>query len=124
MSNLKNDAASALLELTSPRMGEVEAVLLFQSGLTVFKGHFPGHPLVPGILEIEAVRTVVERSLGARLRILSVVKAKFLREIGPDEKIELTAKFTGEKKELTVDGTLWIASEKAAQIQLTMVEDE
>jgi 3-hydroxyacyl-[acyl-carrier-protein] dehydratase len=126
MSNLKEDAAAGIIELTSPREGEIEAVLVFPPGLAVFGGHFPGHPLVPGILELEMVRAVMERFWpGSPLRINSIDKAKFVREIKPGERIRLSAAFSpsGENKGLRVKAHLWVEGEKAAQIQLTVQKD-
>src|SRR5580693_10571305 len=127
MNNLKEDAAAGIIEFASPREGEIEAVLVFPPGLAVFAGHFPGHPLVPGILELEMVRAAMERFWpGSHFRILSVDKAKFVREIKPGERIRLSAAFSlsSENRGLRVKAQLWVEGEKAAQIQLTMQKDE
>lgn len=127
MNNLKEDAASGIIELTSPREGEIEAFFMFSPELALFTGHFPGHPLVPGILELEMARAALERFFtGFDLRIVSIEKAKFLREIKPGEKIRLSANFSAfdEKKRLSVKSILWVGEEKAAQLELTMEKNE
>ena len=126
MSNLKQDAQAAILELASGPEGQVEAVILFPAGLSVFAGHFPGGPVVPGILELELFRAVAERLFpGSLFRILSVTKAKFLREIRPGEKVRLTGAFPSldGKKTLNVKGQLWVENEKSAQVEMTMEKD-
>jgi 3-hydroxymyristoyl/3-hydroxydecanoyl-(acyl carrier protein) dehydratase len=126
MSSLRQDAREAILELTSGLEGQVEAVILFPAGLDVFKGHFPGQPIVPGILELELFRAAAERLFpGSSFRILSVAKAKFLREIKPGEKVRLTGAFPSldGKKTLIVKGQLWVENEKAAQVEMMMEKD-
>lgn len=62
------------------------------SGLTVeipassplFEGHFPGHPILPGVAQL----AFVERALGAPLAELRAVKLR--RPVGPDEVLELS----------------------------------
>jgi 3-hydroxymyristoyl/3-hydroxydecanoyl-(acyl carrier protein) dehydratase len=127
MNNLKENAVEAMIEFAARDEGELEAVWVFSPDLDLFRGHFPDRPLVPGILELEMVRVAMERFLsGTRLRILSIERAKFAREIKPGERIRLSAHFStaGEKNRLSVKGILWVESEKAAQIQLTMEKDE
>lgn len=40
---------------------EARAYLWIDAALPVFAGHFPGHPILPGIVQIEWVRSAVER---------------------------------------------------------------
>jgi 3-hydroxyacyl-[acyl-carrier-protein] dehydratase len=68
----------------------------FAADLEVFRGHFPGHPLVPGVFLIEAVRCGAERALGRTLDIAEVVDARFHEEVGPDAGIEVVAVLDGD----------------------------
>ena len=61
----------------------------FPADLEVFRGHFPGHPIVPGVFLLEAVRTAAERVLGPALRIVRVRDAKFTSIVEPDTILEL-----------------------------------
>lgn len=119
MSDLKSDAAAGLKEIISPRDGELEAVFVFPADLAVFSGHFPGRPIVPGVLEIELVRAALERFTGSPLRIVSVERAKFLREVKPGERIDLLLGFTSEGALLRVKGKAAVGGKKAAQVELT-----
>ena len=127
MNNLKENAVEAMIEFAARDEGELEAVWVFSPDLDLFRGHFPDRPLVPGILELEMVRAAMERFWpGSHFRILSVDKAKFVREIKPGERIRLSAAFSlsSENRGLRVKAQLWVEGEKAAQIQLTMQKDE
>jgi 3-hydroxyacyl-[acyl-carrier-protein] dehydratase len=54
-------------------------------------GHFPGNPIVPGVVILDAVICAAEAWLGARLHIIGLLHAKFLAPLKPDEaaRIEL-----------------------------------
>ena len=70
----------------------------FAASEPFFSGHFPGNPLVPGVLLTEAAAQTAGIAAGAPGRIyhLSAIRQmKFLRAVGPDSKVEFTAAKTG-----------------------------
>ena len=69
-----------------------------------FRGHFPGDPLVPGVLLTEALAQTAGLAAGqpGRAFHLSAIRAmKFLRPVRPSDEIALTA------RKVAVVGTLW-----------------
>jgi 3-hydroxymyristoyl/3-hydroxydecanoyl-(acyl carrier protein) dehydratase len=50
-------------------------------------GHFPGRPVVPGVVLLDRVAAAVERWRGAR--IAGLPQVKFLRPLLPDQAAEL-----------------------------------
>lgn len=62
-----------------------------------FEGHFPGHPIMPGVLVIEALAQTggilllhdVEGREGMQVFLASVDKARFRRPIVPGDQVEL-----------------------------------
>jgi len=70
----------------------------FAPELEVFKGHFPGRPLVPGVFLIEAVRCAAERAADASLHMKRITDAKFSAEVKPGEEITVEATTTPEGK--------------------------
>jgi 3-hydroxymyristoyl/3-hydroxydecanoyl-(acyl carrier protein) dehydratase len=91
MSSMREDVAEALVASTSVGETEAEAHFVFSEGLDLFAGHFPQRPVLPGILEIEMARVTCERALGTRLDVVSVTKAKFLKEVSPGSRIDVSA---------------------------------
>ncbi|HZP65254.1 MAG TPA: hydroxymyristoyl-ACP dehydratase [Rudaea sp.] len=55
-------------------------------------GHFPGAPVVPGVVLLDRLADLVERRLGRRIAALPQVK--FLRPLLPGEDAELTVEGT------------------------------
>ena len=120
MNSLKLDAAAGLKDLVNTREGEIEAAFMFPPELEIFSGHFPGRPIVPGVLELEMVRAAMERFTGSALRLLSVEKAKFLREVKPGERILLSLSYAAAGSRFSVKGKSFVGEEKAAQVELTL----
>jgi 3-hydroxyacyl-[acyl-carrier-protein] dehydratase len=69
----------------------------------VFRGHFPGNPIVPGVLLAEALAQTagIAASCGRPLLLSAIRGMKFPRPARPGESITLSA------KKLTAVGALW-----------------
>jgi 3-hydroxymyristoyl/3-hydroxydecanoyl-(acyl carrier protein) dehydratase len=50
-------------------------------------GHFPGAPLVPGVVLLARVAAAIECAWG--LRVMSLVQVKFLRPLAPEHDAQL-----------------------------------
>ena len=61
--------------------------LPFAADHPVFPGHFPGHPIVPGVLLLEWAQAAIEAQLGQRVRALA--EAKFHSPATPADVLEL-----------------------------------
>lgn len=94
---------------------EVEAIVPETS--TIFEGHFPGYPLMPGVLLIEAMAQtsgwlLVGLLKFERMAFLAAVKEAKLRTfVEPGQRLELTAQLVHEgsgfamtEAEVRVDG--------------------
>ena len=75
-----------------------EQVLRIDAGHPAFPGHFPGHPLVPGVVLLEQVAQALFAWRGQR--IVRVLETKFMAPLLPDETaaVQLTDMATGGTK--------------------------
>jgi 3-hydroxyacyl-[acyl-carrier-protein] dehydratase len=69
--------------------GSVSAVLGIDPGSDILKGHFPGHPVVPGACMLQIVKEVLERALNKPLRLKKADNLKFLNMIDPGANTEI-----------------------------------
>lgn len=63
-----------------------------------FAGHFPGHPIVPGVVLLDEALRSLAATLGLSEGPLEVAVAKFLRPVRPGEPLWLSVKQTGERR--------------------------
>lgn len=70
-----------------------ETRLSFPAGHPVFAGHFPGQPIVPGVLLLDAAVHAVQQALAAgagAATTCQVQSAKFLSPVAPGEILHLS----------------------------------
>jgi 3-hydroxyacyl-[acyl-carrier-protein] dehydratase len=72
--------------------GEIVAEYCFSHELEVFRGHFPGNPILPGVFQIEMIRHALETILHEKYIIKVTSKAKFTSIILPESKITIRIK--------------------------------
>ena len=55
----------------------------------IYKGHFPGMPIAPGVFNIQMIKECVERIAGKPLLLESMMQCKFIAMITPELNPEL-----------------------------------
>lgn len=65
---------------------------VFDEDFIGFCGHFPGYPILPAVVQVMTAQLVAEEEGGERLSPASVSRAKFLIQLRPGEKIEVTVR--------------------------------
>ena len=61
----------------------IQALLEINPGHEIFKGHFPGQPVVPGVCMMQIVKELLQKSTGKQLRLRHGQDLKFLSVIDP-----------------------------------------
>jgi len=68
----------------------VELDLLLPASLRWFRGHFPGHALLPGVVQLHWAIEAGRRRLGLRGAFKGLRALKFMRPLRPDQRVTLT----------------------------------
>lgn len=71
----------------------IEGIFVFPPDFPGFDGHFPGNPIVPGIVQIMAAARTA--ALGADARVREVRRCKFLRPVAPCEEVRVRTDLSG-----------------------------
>src|SRR5688572_781920 len=50
----------------------------------IFKGHFPGHPVTPGVIQLQIIHELLEEHIGKNLKLDTISNCKFLNVLNPD----------------------------------------
>lgn len=83
-----------------------------------FCGHFPGHPIVPAVVQILMAQLVVEHALDAGFRLTSIERAKFLRQLQPQDPIDVCCQCKTVRGRDVVDARLFVDAELVAAFWL------
>ncbi|HYM93874.1 MAG TPA: 3-hydroxyacyl-ACP dehydratase [Chitinophagaceae bacterium] len=100
--------------LSDHQEGIINATLELNKRNKIFKGHFPGEPVLPGACMLQMVKEVLETTLNIPLRLKKADQIKFLGLIDPginnilkldityrsadDNNVSVTASFTAQKE--------------------------
>jgi 3-hydroxyacyl-[acyl-carrier-protein] dehydratase len=68
----------------------LEQRIKFIESSSIFSGHFPGNPVVPGVCQVQMVREMMEEALQKRLILEEADTVKFTHMINPFEYPEIT----------------------------------
>ena len=74
------------------RENEYGCRVVFNANHDIFKGHFPGQPVVPGVCMMEMMKELLQKQLNTPLMLSSARNVKFLGFITPE--IQPTVKLT------------------------------
>lgn len=71
----------------------VSSVFRFPPSFAGFGGHFPGNPVLPGIIQLSTVRYIAEQVVQKRLIPERINRTKFRAMIKPDQQVHITLDF-------------------------------
>ena len=96
----------------------------------IFKGHFPGEPVLPGVYTVEATAQATDLVLmskpvyaGKTPLFLGINNVRFLRKILPGDTLEIRARLLSERPEkaiATCRCTVHVRGELAAETEVTI----
>lgn len=98
-----------------------------------FQGHFPGHPIMPGVLIIEALAQVAGvlafqsgGFVGKSVYFLSIEKAKFRKPVVPGDQLRLEVNVLQHRANVwKFSGNALVEDKIAAEVEFTaMVTDK
>ncbi len=68
---------------------QVTSIFCFPPTFPAFGGHFPGIPILPGIVQLSSVRYIAEQTLEKTLLPSNYNKIKFRAMIKPDQEVHI-----------------------------------
>jgi 3-hydroxyacyl-[acyl-carrier-protein] dehydratase len=104
----------------------INALLGVDPESDILKGHFPGHPVVPGACMVQIVKEVLESALNTTLRLKKADQLKFMCLIDPtvlngDVQLEIDYRL-GEDSTVYVAGKLSDRETVCFKLQGTFVK--
>ena len=119
------DARSALRSATLTGT-QISAEAVFPAELAVFTGHFPGHPLVPGVAIIALIQAAYEAAFSRAIRIVAVERCKWKTPTVPGERLTLMISSVGaagdERHQRRITATVSNATGVACEAHLVIID--
>jgi 3-hydroxyacyl-[acyl-carrier-protein] dehydratase len=63
--------------------GKISCSIVLNQAHEVYTGHFPGQPVVPGVIQLQIIKEILEKSLRQQLFLKQISLAKYLQPIEP-----------------------------------------
>lgn len=116
-------ATIATARVSGPeRTGENQAVFTFRFAAKdpLFAGHFPSHPLLPGVFQLEMTRAAAEWVLTCRLGVREISKAKFQRPIYPAELVRLELQWSEDGDTIRARASFTVGGQRAGETAMRL----
>lgn len=62
---------------------QITARLSLNKDHKIYQGHFPGQPVVPGVVQLQMIKEMMEKSFGKEMFLNEIISAKYLNMINP-----------------------------------------
>jgi 3-hydroxyacyl-[acyl-carrier-protein] dehydratase len=68
---------------TSAAMDIISAQVVLDSSHPIFRGHFPGNPILPGVCTVQIIKEILEKATGRNLMLNKAGSIKYQGFINP-----------------------------------------
>jgi 3-hydroxymyristoyl/3-hydroxydecanoyl-(acyl carrier protein) dehydratase len=77
-------------------MNEITAQSVVPNDHPSLAGHFPGRPIVPGVVLLDLVLAAIRSASSQRLQLEAIVSTKFLQTVTPGARVDMRIKLAPE----------------------------
>ena len=101
----------------------IQAYVLLQEDHAIFRGHFPGQPILPGVCMMEMIVEIMGEHLHQSFRISGAPLIKFLLMIDPRKNplINLEIKYQSASESTVANGRIFFGESIFMKFQLTLI---
>ena len=99
-----------------------EQSFCFDESFIGFAGHFPTYPILPSFLQTLLAQLLAEQVVGQSLQFNLLQRAKFTRQIRPDEKVDVSLSCLQKEGQVRCVVQLKVDDEPAASFTLILMK--
>jgi 3-hydroxyacyl-[acyl-carrier-protein] dehydratase len=102
---------------------QIQVTIKLMADHAIFRGHFPGQPVLPGVCMMEMVAEIMGDYLKSSFRIVGGPLIKFLRMIDPrvNAEIHLEIKYHPSATVIITNGRIFFGPDVFMKFQLNLV---
>jgi 3-hydroxyacyl-[acyl-carrier-protein] dehydratase len=97
------------------------ATIQFNAAHVVYAGHFPGHPVTPGVIQMQIVHELSENYFSKRLKLITMPQCKFLKILNPKETSQIIVHIEFIKEDERISIKAWGENGKDVFFKLNAV---
>jgi 3-hydroxyacyl-[acyl-carrier-protein] dehydratase len=114
-----------IIQSLSKTENQIQAEVQLVADHPIFKGHFPGQPVLPGVCMLEMIVEILGEYLNQPFRISGGPMIKFLRMIDPRKNplINLEIKYQTTAECTTANGKIYFGPQVFMKFQLRLLPD-
>ena len=120
---IRGELRSRLGGIRASGSGEFECDVDFDPAFRGFEGHFPGHPIVPGVCLTELVRVMFEAAVGHAFRCSEISQCRFRRPVTAGDAVKCRLRvMKREASRVKLNAELTVNGAPACQLRMTLEE--
>ena len=125
MNRIGLELQSHLEDVITDDAGDVRGRYILPETFVGFEGHFPGNPVLPGIVTIQLVLELMAKQKAMPLRLCAISQAKFFHVISPEDRVDVCCRLQErEDGNFRVNGDVTCNNERAASLVLIVSEEK
>lgn len=97
----------------SKEENEWKGMVRFNNEHSIFNGHFPGQPVVPGVCTLTIVTEIAGFLLCNKLQLVAASQVKYLRLLLPDDPVEVSLVWTVSESDIQIN-SVWKVGDQTA----------
>ena len=105
-------------EMEEESAGRVKRNYRFKRNFLGFSGHFSGYPILPAYVQVLTAWSLVEAYEDGTLELVSIEKAKFTKEIAPEQTITVVCQNRPDPAQTIFSVRVMLSGELAASFML------
>ncbi len=95
-----------MLETSVSEVGFITTIEL-NPGHIVYSGHFPDHPVTPGVIQMQIVHELLENYFCKDLKLITMSRCKFLKILSPKETSQIDVHIEFNRKDELLNIKAW-----------------
>ncbi|NCC49798.1 MAG: hypothetical protein EOM20_01150 [Spartobacteria bacterium] len=121
MNQIQTEIDACMTQVRMESDHRIQACFRFPSTFAAFNGHFPGHPILPGICMIQAILHMLKSCKNKPVHLREILLAKYYNGVQPGDSIDFDCQDTPDTPATaTIKAKLTSHGKRIAELKLNV----